>query len=221
MTKRVVLLHTVPPLIEVFRGLSTLHLPDVQVFHILDEPLLEHVRQQGGIGGGDIVRIASHVEEATAIGAQALLVTCSTVSPGVDSVRAQARIPVLKIDEAMIAKAVQLGDRIGVVATNRTTLAPTELRLRQVAAAAGTPIDVSALLVEGALPALLHGDAQLHDQLVAAGVQALAPTVDVIVLAQASMARLLDVLLPAALSVPVLASPQLALAQLAAMLNDE
>jgi Asp/Glu/hydantoin racemase len=219
MSKRVVFVHTVPPLIEVFRTLSATLLPGIQIYHILDEPLLERVRHQGYIDPKDIQRLATHASEAAAIGADAMLVTCSTVSPGVDEVRALASIPVLKIDEAMIAAAVQIGGRIGVVATNVTTLAPTRQLLLQEATRTAAAIDVTTLLVKDALPALLRGEGELHDRLVADSILSLANTVDVIVLAQASMARVLDSLKQGELAVPVLASPQLALAQVAQVIN--
>ena len=68
-------------------------------------------------------------------------------------------------------------------------------------------------MVDGALPALLAGDTVLHDRLVVAALQESAPESDVIVLAQATMARVLEALANEPLAVPVLASPQLALAE--------
>lgn len=216
MPFRLVLVHTVPPLIEVFTRLAGELLPGVSLLHVLDEPLLEHVRAAGGIGPADVARLAAHVDEAAAVGAGAVLVTCSTVSPAVDSVRPTAPLPVLKIDEAMVAEAVRLGTRIGVVATNRTTLEPTRSLLEAEAARAGRPVTVAMRFVEGALPALLAGDGAAHDRLVTDAVTNLAPQVDVVVLAQASMARVLAALDPA-LPAPVLASPLLALQQVAAL----
>lgn len=223
---RAVFVHTVPPLVAVFGHLAAAMLPGIQVMHILDEPLLEHVRQQGRLDESDVQRLATHVQEATSIGARAVLVTCSTVSPAVDAVRQQATIPVLKIDEAMIAEAVRLGVRIGVIATNQTTLAPTQRLLQDAAIRAGRTIATELVLVEGALPALLAGDSATHDRLVRAAIAATAPQVDVVVLAQASMARVLDDELEHSLAggdakankTPVLASPHLALRELAALL---
>ena len=125
MSQCLVLVHTVPPLLEVFGRLTAELLPGVQVLHILDEPLLERVKRRGRLAAEDGARLAEHVAEAAAVGADAVLVTCSTVSPVVDMVRPTASIPVLKIDEAMIAEAVRLGRRVGVVATAASTLEPT------------------------------------------------------------------------------------------------
>jgi Asp/Glu/hydantoin racemase len=218
MPKTLVLIHTVPPLIEVFTHLGRRMLPGVRLLHVLDEPLLERVRLRGGMDDSDVGRLASHVDEAAAVGADAVLVTCSTTSPLVDAVRDDAPLPVVKIDEALVAKAVQLGTRIGVVATNRTTLDPTRFLLEAHAATVGKPVQVQLRFVEGALPALLAGDGAGHDARVRDAVLEVAGRADVVVLAQASTARVLDVL-PAGLRVPVLASPQMALAQVAVLLD--
>ncbi len=218
MCKTLVLVHTVPPLIGVFTRLAQEILPGVRLLHVLDEPLLERVRLRGGADGDDVVRLAGHVDEAAAVGADAVLVTCSTVSPLVDRMRARAPLPVFKIDEALVAEAVRLGTRIGVVATNRTTLEPTRALLEAHAAAEAKAMQIELVFIEGALPALLAGDGARHDALVCTAVQELAARVDVLVLAQASTARVLEALPADGPRVPVLASPQMALRQVAALL---
>ncbi len=109
MADVLVLVHTVPPLIEVFNRLAAELLPGVRVLHVLDEPLLEQVRQRGHLAEEDAMRLGTHVREAAQIGAAAVLVTCSTVSPCVDAVRQQAEVPVLRIDEVMIREAIMAG----------------------------------------------------------------------------------------------------------------
>ncbi len=125
MQDLLVLVHTVSPLIETFKKACAQRFPDVRILHILDEPLLEAVRQDGDCGPLAVERLLGHVREAERVGARGVLVTCSTVSPYVDEVRKGTGIPVIKIDEEMIARAVQAGRRIGLVATNPATLGPT------------------------------------------------------------------------------------------------
>ncbi len=232
---RLALVHTVPPLVEVFSELCAELLPGVRLMHILDEPLLERVAQRGGLAEEDAARLDQHGALAEQACADVVLVTCSTISPCVDRIRASARTPVLKIDEIMIAAAVARGGRIGVAATNATTLRPTALSLETEARRVGKPIEVEQVLVEGALPALLRGDAVTHDRLVCQAVLELAERTDVVVLAQASMARVLAVLPPrtpetasgqaardlrqAGRPVPILSSPHLALAHIRTLLE--
>ena len=220
MADLLVLVHTVPPLIEVFDRLAAELLPGVRVLHVLDEPLLEQVRQRGELAEEDAQRLAAHVQAAAGIRAAAVLVTCSTVSPCVDALRQAAPVPVLRIDEVMIREAVARGPRIGVIATNRTTLAPTEQLLEAEAVRTGSQVEVELLMVEGALPALLQGDGAAHDRCVREAILTLAPRVDVVVLAQASTARVLRVLDRDVPAGPVLSSPHLALHQVAQLLVE-
>ena len=97
------------------------------------------------------------------------------------------------------------------VATLPSTLNPTvDLIRRQ-----GTDdIEVTAKLCEGAFEAVISGDAATHDKIVAAGILELVSQVDVIVLAQASMARVISALPVDKVTVPVLSSPRLAIEHL-------
>jgi Asp/Glu/hydantoin racemase len=213
MTPTLVLLHTIPGLVGAFAAWCADELPGVRVLHVLDEPMLERIKQRGQDDPEDDAHLLDHVGVAQAIGAAALLVTCSSVSRAVARVRDRAAIPLFAIDDPLAAEAVRIGGRITVVATALTTLAPSQQLLEATAARSGRAIEVRLRMVEGALPALLAGDAALHDRLVVAALQEAAPESDVIVLAQATMARVLDALADEPLAVPVLASPQLALAE--------
>jgi len=214
---RLVLIHTIPPLIEIFNRLGARLLPGVKLFHILDEPLLEQVRRQGGIQAEQIARLQAHVDSAQHIAASAVLVTCSTLSPALD--RVHAAIPLFKIDQAMIEQAVQCATHIGILATNQTTLEPTRTSLQVEAKRAGKMIDTTLVLVEGALPALLEGDEVKHDELVQKAVKQLAEEVEVILLAQASTARVVEVIPKGACKVPILTSPHTALDQVRKVLS--
>jgi Asp/Glu/hydantoin racemase len=207
-------------LLEVFDRLTAELLPGVKVFHVLDEPMLERVKRRGGLADEDGARLAEHIAVAAAIGAGAVLVTCSTISPAVDMIRAAARIPVAKIDEAMIREAISLGRRIGVVATAATTLEPTRKLLEAEAARQGTTVVTELVLVEGAIGALFAGDGDALDRRVARAALNLATRSDVVVLAQATMGRALAVIPEAQRPAPILSSPHLALTQIKALLAD-
>jgi Asp/Glu/hydantoin racemase len=217
--KRLVLIHTVSPLLAVFDKLVPELLRGVHPMHVLDEPLLERVRLRGHLAPEDSERLGAHVSAAEQVGGHAVLVTCSTISPCVDDVRTRAGIPVVKIDEAMISEAVATAARIGIVATISTTLEPTRRLLHARADASGQAIVTEQVLVEQALPALLGGDGATHDRLVKEQTLELAQRVDVVVLAQASMARVLEAMPEAERRVPILSSPHLALAQVGQLLE--
>src|ERR1044071_534248 len=106
----------------------------------------------------------------------------------------------------MADKAVVTGKRSGVVATLRTTLEPTADLILRRAATAGKQIELTSRLCEGAFEALMSGDAATHDAKVAATLKELSRQVDVIVLAQASMARVVETLKSEDKRVPILTS---------------
>ena len=142
----------------------------------------------------------------------------ATIGPAVEASASFSAVPVLRVDQPMADEAVQTGQRIGVIATLPTTLNPTRDLVQRRASAAGKSIELSAVLVEGAFEALMAGDAAKHDGLVAAALRALASQVDVIVLAQASMARVVDALAAEDKRVPIYASPGIAVDYLATVL---
>jgi aspartate/glutamate racemase len=218
MDKRIVLVHTMPLLVDVFAELCAELLPGVKVFHVLDEPILEYVRLSSGLDSEAINRLLMHVDMAGRIGAEAVLVTCSTLSPAVGKFR--STIPVFRIDEAMVERAVESGTRIGVVVTNPTTLEPTREALLNQAALLGKQITIEMVLVENALPALLQGDGMFHDRLVIEAIDRLSEHVDEVVLAQASMARVLEALPEAQCRVLILTSPHTALARVGQYLSS-
>ena len=91
-------------------------------------------------------------------GADAVMVTCSSIGPGVVLAQQLFDIPVIRVDEAMAEAAVRMGRRIGVMATLRTTLEPTIALLREKAAEAGIEIEIVDSLCDGAFDAVLAGD---------------------------------------------------------------
>jgi Asp/Glu/hydantoin racemase len=137
------------------------------------------------------------------------MVTCSSIGAGVAVARRQFDFPILRVDEAMAEAAVRMGRRIGVAATLKTTLEPTMTLLEETAAAAGRQIELIPELCEGAFEAVLSGDTALHDRLVCAALGDLKERVEVVVLAQASMARVVGQLTDG--GPPILSSPELAM----------
>jgi Asp/Glu/hydantoin racemase len=219
MKQRLGLIHTSPVLVPVFDSLCRANLPIVERFHMVDESLIRNTIRAGHLEKVTIRRLAAQIGSALDSGATAVLVTCSSIGPGVQVARQLFDAPIFRVDEAMAARAVSTGTRIGVLATLRTTLEPTVELLRRSAREAGVERQVIEGLCDGAFETLLAGDAQGHDRLVAAGLTRLAGQSDVVVLAQASMARVLEALPPGELHVPVLTSPELAIAQVAESLS--
>jgi Asp/Glu/hydantoin racemase len=219
MAKRLALIHTVTSLTATFNGLCGELIPDVSVFHIADESLIQNTIQAGKVTPTTARRLFGYMVSAEEAGADMILVTCSSVGRVVEMVRPFLNIPAVRVDEAMADLAVRTGPRIGVAATLSTTLGPTADLIRARAAAHGKQAMVTDKLVEGAFQALLSGDTARHDALVSADLKELAAISDVIVLAQASMARVADALPESVKGIPILSSPRLAIERVAGLLR--
>jgi Asp/Glu/hydantoin racemase len=218
MTQKLAFIHTVSSLVGLFNDLSRELIPGVEVFHIADEMLLKVVLAQGGLSPFIFQRVAEHVVAAERAGATAVQCTCSSISPCVDASRPLVSVPVLKIDEPMVNAALQKGSRIGIAATAPTTLKPTTDLVHARAAALGKSVIVESVLCQGAYAALFSGDTQKHDQIVSQTLIDLMTRNDVIILAQASMARVAQTISPEEQRVPIISSPRLALEHLATIL---
>jgi len=213
--KKLGLIHTSATLVPVFAALCKEKLPGVEVFNIADDSLVRGIREAGSLTAQISRRVAGYLESAELAGADYIMVTCSSIGPAVEAGAKLIGVPVLRVDQPMADQAVRMGGRVGVIATLRTTLEPTADLISRRAAVAGKQVKIMAMLAEGAFEALMSGDGQAHDAMVAAALKELSKQVDVIVLAQASMARVVDSLAAEEKRVPILASPGIAVEYLA------
>ena len=216
--KRLGLVHTSATLVPVFAALCKDKLPNVEVFNIADDSLVRGIREAGSLTAQISRRVASYLESSELAGADYIMVTCSSIGPAVEAGAKLMGVPVLRVDQPMADQAVATGKKIGVIATLATTLEPTADLISRRAAIAGKKIELTSKLCEGAFEALMNGDAATHDAKVAAALKELSRQVDVIVLAQASMARVVDALAAEDKRVPILASPAIAVDFLATVL---
>lgn len=208
---RLALLHTSPVVVSALAKLAAEILPEVEVVHLVDEALIKNTVAAGQLQKSSIRQLVSMAQGAAEADADAVMVTCSSVGRAAEIAAEMVDAPVLRIDEAMADEAVERGERIGVCATLPTTLGPTAELIRSRAAARGVERQIVEKLCTGAFEAVSRGDGAEHDRLVAAGLRELAKDVDVIVLAQASMARVVDSLPAEDKATPILSSPELGL----------
>lgn len=202
------LIHTSATLIPVFQQLCQQYLPGITIFNIVDDSLVKNIiAKNGEVGTSIYKRVADYVASAEDAGADYVLVTCSSIGAAVEAAAEKVSIPVLRVDQPMADLAVQAGKHVGVIATLQTTLEPTSDLVKRRAVLANKEIELTAKLCEGAFDALMSGDTARHDTLVANALRELSKQVDVILLAQASMARVVDTLSSEDKKVPIVASP--------------
>ena len=209
------LIHTVSSVIPMFRELCGELLPGVTIRHLVDETILPDIMKAGHIEPSHRRRVCELIVRAEQGRADVIMLTCSSISPCVDVGRPLVSVPVLKVDEPMADKAVRLATKsaqvgiIGVAATVPTTLRPTVALIRERAAARKRRVRIPTALCSAAFQAGQAGHTQKHDALVSRGIERLAKRCKVVVLAQASMARVLPSLASVE-GVTVLSSPRLA-----------
>jgi Asp/Glu/hydantoin racemase len=204
-------IHTSHVLIPLFSGLSRSELPEAEQFHMVDESLIRNTIRSQTLTKSTIRRVVGMVQSAREGGADAVMVTCSSIGAATSVASRLFDFPVIRVDEAMAEEAVSKGRRVGVAATLRTTLEPTVALLEEKAAAAKREVEIVPVLCEGAFEAVLAGDTATHDRILMESLGGLVNTVDVVVLAQASMARVAAQIAPNTNRAPILASPELAI----------
>jgi hypothetical protein len=197
-------LHTTPAHIPTFDRLLGELDGDVPVRHIVHESLLREARAQG-ITPRLEERVGTSVRHAFDQGATVVACTCSTIAGSVEAIGKQLSRPIVRIDRPMAERAVELGSRIVVAATLRSSLDSTRGLLLEVAERLGKPIELTELVAASAWPKFERGDLDGYAHEIAAALTPLDGTADVIVLAQASMADAAEL---SVLETPVLSSPR-------------
>lgn len=221
MPKRIAVLHTSFVFINVepvFKNLFAELLPDVGIVDFVDSDILAAVNRDGGIDQSHIRRMVHLAQAAEDAGVDLIFSACSSLGPSMDVARKLVKTPIIKIDDAMTQKAVQEANIIGVMATVPTTLKPTIDLLNQQSEAQKKSIEVKPHLCEGAWDVLISGDRTRYENMVLDGAKTLAPQVEMIVLAQASMSRLAP-MLASETKMQVLSSPRLAVEYVKSLLD--
>jgi Asp/Glu/hydantoin racemase len=206
--QKLAIIHTTPATIETMKALVAELIPECEQMHLMDDSILPELAQNGGQVEAIEERWFAYAKTAEQQGADCILSACSSVGEVAAAAGHHVQVPVLRIDEAMIEEAVRRGERIGVAATLRTTLDPTSRLLESKAVELGKKVQLEPLLVDEAYRLLMSGDKEGHDRVLGEELKLLAERTDVVVLAQASMARVVATL-PEALQGKCLSSPRL------------
>lgn len=210
MIKKVGFVHTGVAIAAMIKPMMAERLPGVSSFHIVDDSLIQDLLKTGEMTPSILRRLCRQVELAEEAGAQLIMVTCSSIAPGVDMARRMVNVPVMKIDEPMAERAVSLSDRIGVLGTAKTTMGPSVKLIEDKASEAGKKVTILPVLSADAFDCFLRGDMETHDRIVKKAASGLTGKVGVVVLAQASMGHLAGGI-EGILGIPVLTSPGLAM----------
>ncbi|MBP9114845.1 MAG: arylsulfatase [Acidimicrobiia bacterium] len=203
--KSIVVFHPSPYMVETLDNLLLELLPkNVKSENLIIPDLLD--RAIAGITDElrEEVRSAfSKIDNADSV----ILCSCSTYGGLAEEIGKELNIKAIRIDRPMAEFAVQIGKRIGIVAAASSTLVPTRELLLQVANDMNKSIDLKEFVAETAWEKKQAGDNVGYLDEVVKTIREIASEVDVILLAQGTMAKAAD--LCADLDIPVLASPVL------------
>ena len=204
--KTVVAVHTALAMVEPVKKLFTENLPGVRLINIVDDSMIQDVIREGKVPEAVRKRLLLYYDAAVDAGADVIFNTCSSVGDVAIEARDRLPVPLVKIDDAMARKAAGEYKKIGVMATLPTTLDPTWRLIARFASGFSREVDILEGLADGAFESLIAGDLENHDRLVMQTALDLSDRVDVFVLAQGSMARVMDDIIERT-GKPVLTSP--------------
>ena len=203
---------TTPELIECVNEEIRKNLGDTpEILNYQDPSILAEVREHGYVTAGAAARLVGMYMQAVSDGADVILNCCSSVGEVADAAQNIGRytgIPIVRIDEEMCREAVRL-------ATLPTTLEPTKNTVSRVAREMNSHVE----LVDGLVDAF-GADQNKFKALLCAKAEEIADQVDVILLAQGSMAYAEDAI-HEKIGKPVLSSPRFGAQALAKALQEK
>ena len=190
----ITMIHTVFPIVDSLKAIfiKKMGSQPVIIYNIVDDSILPRILNNDGLSPKIISSVYQHISSAEKMGSNLILVTCSSISEVVDIINPLISVPVIKIDDAMTDEAVKIAGTLGVVATIKSTLNPTINQLKKKMLKIKREIKIVPLLCSNAYKALINeSNPEKHDLLLYNSIKNIIDNVDAIVLAQASMARLL------------------------------
>ena len=187
--KKIGIIHTSFVSVEDLKRLFKEIIPDAELTNIVDDSLLREVSANGGINENIIRKMCIYADNLRREKVDLIFNQCSSVGEAFEIATLDYEIPVLRVDRAAAEKAAETAKtEIAVVATVKSTVAPSTRIVERAVEKLGKNIRVKPILVDGALEILMkEGDREKHNQLVKEAIREAEKTADVIVLAQGSM----------------------------------
>ncbi|WP_298360270.1 aspartate/glutamate racemase family protein [uncultured Litoreibacter sp.] len=209
---RIALIHATRVAIDPIESAVSTLWPEAETISILEEGLSVDRSKTTALSGDLTRRILDLTRYAEAAQADGVLFTCSAFGSAIEQANFEARIPVMKPNEAMFDAAFEHGERIAMIYTFPPAAGGMEDEFREAAAARGVAAKITSYFCDGALDAKRAGDDATHDQLIAETASQIKDA-DAILLAQFSMAGAAHGV-RAATGCPVLTSPDAAVEEM-------
>lgn len=204
MARKVGMVHAGCFNVRLFNEAISEIMPDAAVVHLVDEglPVMTSAEQRWRVVRR-LKALSSFAEES---GAEVVMLTCTAFGRLVDEVKEAVSIPVLSVLEIMVEEAMNAGDRIGILGTHTAMLASAVQLIQEESAEQGRKTEVKTLLCPGAFDALRRDDMVTHDRIVLEYASQMMDEVDVILVPQPSMDKVMKEVPEASRRVPIVAS---------------
>ena len=205
---RIVLLHGTPVAVEPIQRSFAARWPEAELVNLLDDSLSVDRAKDHDLTTRMFERFIELGGYAHRLGADGILVTCSAFGPAIERMARELPVPVLKPNEAMFRAAMTKGRKIGMLATFAPSVVTMTEEFEEFVRESNSKATLKTIVVDGAMDALRKGDAQTHNELVAARAPDLADC-DAVMLAHFSTSRAAE-RVGAAIAIPVLTAPDAA-----------
>lgn len=217
MVFSIALIHPTARVVPMLSEIAKQVMPGVETINIVDEGIPYLIYDAGGLSGPVVTRICNYARNAEEVGVEAIVLASAMYGDALDAVKASVNVPVVRIDAAMIEKAVQFGSSIGVLASQQFIMDAMLSLIRERAEALGREVTTESRLCEDAGFAFEKNDIEAYDYIVGNEASRLKNN-DIIVLADILMHRAVH-MISERMHVPVLSSPKIAFEDLAKKLN--
>lgn len=219
MKAKVVAIHTAMSTVEIIKKEFIILFPNIDIVNVVNEGLLTWaIENNGAINNKFAAFYYSHIRIADELKADAILSVCSSVGDAAKTATKLTDIPIYRIDEPMMSEAVDIGNKIGLIATFPSTLDPSGRLIEEMAKKRNKKVIVNKYVCENALRVLNEeNDRAMFESIVQETVETAAKENNVIVLAQASMYQLKPLL--AHIKCPVLSSLPSGIEQMKSLLT--
>lgn len=186
--KKIAVIHTTPVTIAAMKKEIINLDSSVEVINFLDDSMLPEINKKETITSDVTYRLHTLMNMAQVAGADAILCACSSIGGVFEEGKEILSIPVFRIDEPMANQAAGY-KKVAVAATLKSTILPTTELIRRKAKANGNEIKIETKIIENVGGLLSEGKEKEYDSIVLKELEKLAENNDIVVLAQASMAR--------------------------------
>ncbi len=160
---------------------------DAELYMQADPTIIQDANKIGYVDAKTAARLYAMYCKAAEEGCDAVLNICSSVGETCDAAQGIAKylgMPIVRIDELMCRTAVKKGTRIGVMATLPTTLNPTKNTILRLSREMNKPVEIVDILIKGAFGL----NQEEFKERMSAAAEEIKDQVDVVVMAQGSMA---------------------------------